>query len=594
MKICHVISPFLAPETSDLSIAQPITFETMRRAKRFSGLDVDLAAYPVESKDAEVIPSDFISLAVAKRTTEDVIPSTTKRKLPFIREIVSSALEASNADFLIYTNADIAIQPYFYEYVSNAMKTLDALVINRKTVVRNIDELDNLSFFYSQGGDVHPGYDCFIASRKLWEQAELDDAFIGGNWIGRVILLNMAALGDRFAIEENKQLTFHLGDDRSWLNPAMAAYHSFNNKCVISCSQKLLATGKAGNAEDLLKLVVSRHQQNKYPDIQEDLRDLMNKGKGDVPQNPIFVFGFPRSGTTLVQSLIERGAENVVTPPEMHFFNALRYLRIEDKTHVGYEDIKKLIEHLEEKIDVGDELKAHVLRLHFEISVKELFELMLKDQLHQFYPDLPDNYRWLEKTPGHAVSVGKIWSLYPKAKFIYVLRHPMFSFTSWRKNASGWGDDTDLSVEYLSGIYERHLKSALDFKKAHPDQLMFIKLEAIVQNPEEEKQNISRFIGQKVRDADVRKSSAARHIVKEFEPWKLNAVERKISPSIAFPDELLVSREEVNYIWDRLGNVLKAVNYAKEIPITTTPSFEKMRKSLAKVDLPPTSFWVDV
>ena len=42
LKIAHIINPIEVPTTSDLYIAQPITFETMRIAKEFAKDEVEL------------------------------------------------------------------------------------------------------------------------------------------------------------------------------------------------------------------------------------------------------------------------------------------------------------------------------------------------------------------------------------------------------------------------------------------------------------------------------------------------------------------------------------------------------------------------
>ena len=60
IRFAHIINPVKVKDTSDLFVAQPITFETMRKAKEFAGekLAVELftTQYP---EDHEIIPDYF-------------------------------------------------------------------------------------------------------------------------------------------------------------------------------------------------------------------------------------------------------------------------------------------------------------------------------------------------------------------------------------------------------------------------------------------------------------------------------------------------------------------------------------------------------
>ncbi len=105
MKIAHIINPVKVPEDRDLSWQQPITFETMRRAKVLSSaieleLDIELVAtlYP-EDKGYGI--EDFIKTEPLEMSVLDVQSFRIPRKLPLFKEILQKLYDTSDADYFI-------------------------------------------------------------------------------------------------------------------------------------------------------------------------------------------------------------------------------------------------------------------------------------------------------------------------------------------------------------------------------------------------------------------------------------------------------------------------------------------------------------
>ena len=73
MKIGHIVNPVAVGESSDLFVAQPVTFRTMFAAKRFAIDDVDVDLMVVGySEDAAIFPDRFKSLPELSRSVMDV------------------------------------------------------------------------------------------------------------------------------------------------------------------------------------------------------------------------------------------------------------------------------------------------------------------------------------------------------------------------------------------------------------------------------------------------------------------------------------------------------------------------------------------
>ncbi len=84
IKIAHIIHPVIVAPTSDLVIAQPITFETMHAAQAFAGTrgDVKVQLYAVQYFDEErfPLPKSFIRTRDLTRSVVDVGAFRVKRK----------------------------------------------------------------------------------------------------------------------------------------------------------------------------------------------------------------------------------------------------------------------------------------------------------------------------------------------------------------------------------------------------------------------------------------------------------------------------------------------------------------------------------
>ncbi|NVK66517.1 MAG: hypothetical protein HWE22_18135 [Flavobacteriales bacterium] len=230
-KIAHIINPFNANPSSDLYTAQPITFESMRRAKeRVSGrVEVELwsAQYP---EDRNMIPEGFLSTIDLDRSVLDLGTFEKSMKLPLIDDIVRRLYNESDAEYLIYTNVDIGVYPDFYEKVNQFIdEGLDAFIINRRRLPEHYTEVNQLGEIYEQKGKKHPGFDCFVFHRDLFKNFELAEVCIGVPFIGITFAQNIFALSKNYCLFEDERLTFHIGME-IFKGRAARDYFRYNRK----------------------------------------------------------------------------------------------------------------------------------------------------------------------------------------------------------------------------------------------------------------------------------------------------------------------------------------------------------------------------
>jgi len=572
MKIAHIINPVKVSTQSDLFVAQPITFETMRRAGNFDkNLEVD-QYYTCYDEDLEFAPVDFTQARLLKRSILDMGTFEVPKKLPLIRDILDALYEASDAEYFIYTNVDIAVMPHFYAEIAMIINDgYDGFVINRRTISDRYKRISSIPKMYSEIGEKHPGFDCFVFKREAYDKYTLGDACIGANWIGRVLISNVIAYADKFKVFEDEHLTFHLGDDRSWKVEKYLDYDRNNERELVWVLNDLMQT--ASKEKTQLQKFLDDHQKNIQKNcltVQEEetlpagnpFRRLIEQ-VDLLDQSPVFIVGFPRSGTTLMQSLI--ATQGIVSFPETHFFNYIVQNLHHEQEQIVDSGVK-ICEVILKKINLSEEasefIKAVTVR---PISRKLLFEIIVLDQMMKQVgiEEIP-NIRWLEKTPGHTMYLQQLIKFYPQAKFIFMLRNPVNAFESWRSVSQYWGIDW-YPMEKYSEIWLQHLEHAKQFQKQSPHQILFTRLEDVVEDTLAEMKKICTFLNilldlEKLQD----RQKNVEKLISSNEVWKKD-VNQEISKVISERDAShnLTVFEQYR-IHARLGEALKELKYNTE------------------------------
>jgi hypothetical protein len=266
MRFAHVINPVRVTPPSDLFVAQPVTFESMRAAQELArgkvGVTLFAAHYP---EDEDHVPELFQKLRPLDRSVLDVHDFPIKKKLPLISDILARLAEAApQADYFIYTNIDIALMPDFYTGVAALLdQGYDALTITRRTIPKTYTSPAELPRMYAEPGEPHPGYDCFIFRREAHAQYDLGNACIGAHWFGKALELNLICQARGYAALKDLHMTFHIGDDRPWKDDRFKVFTRFNQAEIRSILLRLHAAGRLVDHPEIQKLV-----ENFAPELQ--------------------------------------------------------------------------------------------------------------------------------------------------------------------------------------------------------------------------------------------------------------------------------------------------------------------------------------
>ncbi|NEQ34704.1 MAG: hypothetical protein F6K04_27730 [Leptolyngbya sp. SIO4C5] len=197
------------------------------------GIEVELYSAQF-SEDQKFASQYFGSNFSLDRSILDIGQFQQPRKLPLLQDILDRLFAAAkDAEYLIYTNADITLMPNFYLTVSQLVaQGYDAFVINRRTITKVYQTPAELPLMYAEVGKSHPGHDCFIFKRSVYTCYQLDQVCIGISLVGKALLINLISNAKKFAEFRNFHLTFHLGNDKLWQSSMLDDYTYHNLKSV--------------------------------------------------------------------------------------------------------------------------------------------------------------------------------------------------------------------------------------------------------------------------------------------------------------------------------------------------------------------------
>lgn len=229
-KFAHIVHPLIVAPSSDLFKAQPVTFETMRVAREFAKDRVQVEFHSAQyAEDLAMVPGYFSVTPNLDRAVTDLHPFQHPKRLPLLRDVLDRLYHATDAQYLIYTGVDIALQPYFYSALDAIIdQGCDAFIINRRVLPDSFQEIAQIPLMYAEMGKPHPGRDCYIFRREAYPHYRLGDACLGMRRVGAILAANLIYFSLNFREFRNSHLTFHLGESSFWRDSRYDDYHAHN------------------------------------------------------------------------------------------------------------------------------------------------------------------------------------------------------------------------------------------------------------------------------------------------------------------------------------------------------------------------------
>lgn len=276
----------------------------------------------------------------------------------------------------------------------------------------------------------------------------------------------------------------------------------------------------------------------------------------------IFVVGLSRSGTTLIQGMLNN-RDDIVSFPESHFFSFVTF----ELRHRMYGDLAPGDDTLAIKRFRRFKSRFATWRGKANPVVKERIALFLEraelqeyvgrftplpnrikplaDAFIELLDEVAGDYHWVEKTPNHVFFTRLIERHVPDARFIHIIRKgedalgsimdAAQKYPSWAKRHMR-GERT---VPCLIALRNNALKASLA-DKGRPGHL-HVSYEGIIADPETHARRISDFLGLQYETGITRIDTSGAFNNKE-EPWKADMGQTIKPPKAKFetvftPDE---------------------------------------------------------
>lgn len=251
--IAHIVNIFKPSEASDLKLAQEVTLASMVRARESSKFPESIHLLSAQNpEDRGLVPEEFLATTDLARDVTDLASFVKKMHLPILDDILTRAYQESGAEYLIYTNIDIGLQPHFYDAVQEFIaQGHDAFMINRRRIPATYNSATELDKMYAEKGRKHPGFDCFVFKRELYPKFSLAEICIGVPFIEITLSQNLFCFGEKPKVFTDERLTFHLGME-IFMGRAPKEYFEYNQ------NQFLLAMSKIWDKLDSRKWTMGR------------------------------------------------------------------------------------------------------------------------------------------------------------------------------------------------------------------------------------------------------------------------------------------------------------------------------------------------
>jgi hypothetical protein len=205
-----------------------------------------------------------------------------------------------------------------------------------------------------------------------------------------------------------------------------------------------------------------------------------------VSSSPIFIVGMPRSGTTLLSSLISAHPRIAITP-ETHFLN--RFVRTRRDARQPAEVLALWAEFRASDRFKFLELDATAVEARIRAvgptSYRDIFDAVLA-----CVADRDGKVRTGEKTPPHYARLDTLLEWYPDARILFMLRDPRAVVASLRQTP--WGKKYGVD---LHAMRWRHSGSVLHIWQADP-RLLIIRYERLVTEPADVVRAACSFVGE--------------------------------------------------------------------------------------------------
>jgi hypothetical protein len=263
----------------------------------------------------------------------------------------------------------------------------------------------------------------------------------------------------------------------------------------------------------------------------------------------LFIVGCPRSGTTLLQSLLA-AHEEITSFPETHFFQYL----------IGYGWRRRVGLMLLKRKRALNIFLNNIGREDMKKNIPKF--IFRKSACVSQFVDILDNLTikkgkkiWIEKTPIHLHYIKTIEKYVPNSKFIHIVRSgkdvvaSLYDVT--HKYPKEWGGKRGIDTCINRCNEDFNITKSNINKENH----IIIKFDELLKNNESVLMRLCNFIGVKYNEELLKKhGDESEKLILRNEEWK-NSVTKGIKDSTKDKFNILFTENEKKYIINNLNSL---------------------------------------
>ncbi|MGF1590400.1 MAG: sulfotransferase [Pleurocapsa sp.] len=245
--------------------------------------------------------------------------------------------------------------------------------------------------------------------------------------------------------------------------------------------------------------------------------------KNNLIKSRIFLVGCPRSGTTLLQSLLAAHPD-IASFPESKFFQELVYPGSRrSKLKLASQNARKTFEHFLDDIEHKEMKYLLPKNAVFNYQYTKAFVRILDTLAAR-----EDKHFWLEKTPSHLQRINYIEQGVKKAKFIHIIRNGKdvvaSLYETTNKYPEIWGGSRT-----IERCIERWINDVnISYSHIHKPNHLLVNYEHLVEQTQLVLTEICQFLEIKFSKTMIQNYAvSARGLIRKHESWK-NSVSQKI------------------------------------------------------------------
>jgi tetratricopeptide (TPR) repeat protein len=366
-------------------------------------------------------------------------------------------------------NACLSYDPYYFDALTSRAQALLILgkFIEAGTDYKLVLELDTNRLFV----------DAVTGLAKVLTAKE-DEITEGWGYLVNILEQDLPRLKEAYEnakLSNNDGRVKHYADGLKRMHHAMFAYHDVKTKNV-SEAWEHLSKGNMYKLSTVAPFDAAFENDRVLRLKQVFTPNFFPKGVGSQTRTPIFIIGFVRSGSTLLERILDSHPLIVGTGEDSVFNGRLDFIRneiVQASTTGNANDLQVKVKQLADDVvsDMKSRWEVIEANMHDESETSDKPSKLTR----------PNPTRFADKMLTNYMNVGFIHMLFPDALILHVAREPMDTiFSAFKHDFPPGGLDYTADFAGLAQLYHSYREVMRHWDTVLPGRVTHIRYEDMV------------------------------------------------------------------------------------------------------------------